>query len=416
MAIAYELAIGARYTRVRRGSRRNAFISFIALSAMAGIALGVAALIAVLSVVNGFSKELRERILAVVSHVELRGMPQLADWRQVAADAAREPHVKAAAPYVAGQAMLAAGGVNRAAAVRGIDPAREEAVADVGGHMREGALADLRPGEFGIVLGAELARALQLRIGDTVALIAPGGSGRAAASLPPVHAFRLVGTFELGMYEFDNGLALVNLADAQRVYGLSGVSGVRLRLDDAFAAPFVARDLWRKLPPPIEIRDWTLSHSNYFLAVAGAKRIMSLMLVLIVAVAAFNIVSAQVMMVTDKQADIAVLRTLGAAPSSIMSIFIVQGALIGAIGVALGVLGGVVLALNIETLVPLVERMFNVQFLDKSIYHIAELPSDLQRGDVVSVAAIALALALVATIYPAWKASRVNPAEALRYE
>jgi lipoprotein-releasing system permease protein len=412
----YELAVGLRYTRARKGSGRNTFISFISFISMAGIVLGVAALIVVLSVMNGFQQELRNRILAVASHIEIRGVPQLDDWKQVAALALREPHVVAAAPYVLGQAMVTAGDANRGAIIRGIDPSREDTVADIGKHMRRGSLADLKPGEYGIVLGGELARGLGVAPGDSVVVITPSGTITPAGTLPRLRSFKVVGVFEVGMYEFDSGLALINIEDAQRLYRLDGVSGVRLKLDDLFLAPLVARDLWQKIPVQGDVRDWTRNHANFFRAVQIEKRVMFIILTLIVAVAAFNIVSAQVMVVTDKQADIAILRTLGAAPSSIMSIFIVQGALIGFIGTAIGVITGVLLALNIGTVVPFIERMLNVQFLDKSIYYISDLPSDLQQGDVMMIAGIALALALVATIYPAWKAARVNPAEALRYE
>ena len=412
----YELAVGLRYTRARKGSGRNSFISFISFISMAGIVLGVAALITVLSVMNGFQQELRNRILSVASHIEIRGVPELMDWQRVADAAMKEPQVKAAAPYVNGQVMLTASGANRGALIRGIDPAREDTVADIGQHMRAGSLADLKPGEFGIVLGNELALALNVGPGSSVVVITPQGTITPAGTLPRLKSFKVVGIFQVGMYEFDSGLALINIEDAQRLYRMDGVSGVRLKLDDLFAAPQVARELWQKLPVQAEIRDWTLNHSNFFRAVQIEKRVMFIILTLIVAVAAFNIVSAQVMVVTDKQADIAILRTLGAAPSSIMAIFVVQGALIGIIGTAIGVLCGVLLALNVGTVVPFLERMLNVQFLDKSVYYISDLPSDLQRADVITIAAIALALALVATLYPAWKAARVNPAEALRYE
>ena len=412
----YELAVGLRYTRARKGSGRNAFISFIALMSMAGIALGVAALIVVLSVMNGFQQELRNRILSVASHIEVRGMPSLADWESVARQALANPRVKAAAPYVAGQAMLSAGDVNRGVIVRGIDPAREDEVADIGRHMRRGSLADLKPGEFGIVLGAEVARALGVTVGDTVVAITPQGTVTPAGTLPRIKSFRVVGVFEIGMYEFDSGLALVSIADAQKLWRVDGVSGVRLKLDDLFAAPSVVRELARTVVASAELRDWTQSHANFFRAVQIEKRVMFIILTLIVAVAAFNIVSAQVMLVTDKQADIAILRTLGASPGSILAIFVIQGALIGVIGTLIGVAGGVLLALNVETVVPWIERTFGVAFLDKSIYYISDLPSDLQRGDVVTIAVIALALALVATLYPSWRAARVNPAQALRYE
>jgi lipoprotein-releasing system permease protein len=412
----YELAVGLRYTRARRGSGRNSFISFIALTSMAGIALGVAALIVVLSVMNGFQQELRNRILGVASHIEIRGIPVLTDPAAVEKVALDNPRVKAAAPYVLGQAMLSADGVNRGALIRGIDPAQEGGVADIGSHMRAGSLAALKPGEFGIVLGAEIARAMGVRLGDPVVVITPQGTATPAGTLPRLKSFRLVGVFEVGMYEFDSGLALIDIDDAKKLYRMDGVTGVRLKLDDLYAAPAVARELAGKLNVDAEVRDWTLSHANFFRAVQIEKRVMFIILTLIVAVAAFNIVSAQVMTVTDKNADIAILRTLGASPSSIMTIFVIQGALIGAIGTLLGVVGGIVLALNVGTVLPALERLFSVQFLDKTVYYISELPSDLQRADVVTIAAIALVLALVATIYPAWRAAKVNPAEALRYE
>jgi lipoprotein-releasing system permease protein len=412
----YELAVGLRYTRARKGSGRNTFISFISLISMAGIALGVAALIVVLSVMNGFQEELRNRILAVASHIEIRGLPQLMDWRAVAATASKEPRVKGAAPYVAGQAMLTASGANRGAIVRGIDPALEDSVADIGKHMRMGSLASQRPGEFGIVLGRDLAGALGVMPGDSVVVITPQGTITPAGTLPRLKSFKVTGIFDAGMAEFDSGLALVNIEDAQRLYRLDGVSGVRLKLDDLFAAPAVAEDLWKRLPIQAEIRDWTKSHANFFRAVQIEKRVMFIILTLIVAVAAFNIVSAQVMVVTDKQADIAILRTLGASPSSIMAIFVIQGALVGFIGTLIGLVGGIALALNIGVVVPFIERTFSIQFLDKSVYYISEVPSDLQRADIVLIAAIALLLALLATLYPSWRAAKVNPAEALRYE
>jgi lipoprotein-releasing system permease protein len=416
--VPYELYVGLRYTRARRGSGRNGFVSFIAAISMLGIALGVAALIVVLSVMNGFQEELRTRILAVASHIEIRGLDgPIADWQSLARAAQTNAEVRAAAPYVLGQAMLSAGPVNRGALVRGIDPALEDRVADFGSHMRAGSLRDLQPGAFGIVLGAELARGLGVRLGDSVVVITPQGMVTPAGTLPRVKSFRVVGVFEIGMFEFDSGLALIDLSDAQKLYRLGdAVSGVRLKLDDLFAAPRVARELRSVLPDDAEARDWTLSHANFFRAVAIEKRMMFLILTLIVAVAAFNIVSAQVMVVTDKQADIAILRTQGASPASILAIFMIQGSLVGAIGTLLGVVGGLVLAFNVDTVVPIVEHVLGVQFLDKSVYYISELPSEVQRGDVITVAAIALGLTLLATLYPSWRAAKTNPAEALRYE
>jgi lipoprotein-releasing system permease protein len=412
----YELAVGLRYTRARKGSGRNTFISFIALISMAGIALGVAALIVVLSVMNGFQQELRSRILSVASHVEIRGYPDLKDPAAIEKAARQNAHVVAAAPYVNGQAMLSSGDVNRGALLRGIVPADEEKVADIAAHMVRGTLDSLTPGAFNIVLGAELARGLGLRIGDSVVVITPQGTVTPAGALPRLKSFHVSGVFEVGMFEFDSGLALVNLDDAEKLYRLSEPTGVRLRLDDLFAAPLVAADLARAMPDDVEVRDWTRNHANFFRAVAIEKRVMFIILTLIVAVAAFNIVSAQVMAVTDKRADIAILRTLGAAPASVMAIFIIQGALIGIIGTVIGVVGGVLLALNVESVVPAIESALHIQFLDKSVYYISELPSDLQMRDVVTIAVIALVLALVATLYPSFRAARVNPAEALRYE
>jgi lipoprotein-releasing system permease protein len=414
----YEIFVGLRYTRARRGSGRNGFVSFIAFTSMAGIALGVAALIVVLSVMNGFQDELRNRILSVASHIEVRAISgNMEHWQTIARVAAANPRVKAGAPYVLGQAMLSAGDANRGALVRGVDPALEDTVADIGTHMRSGSLAALMPGEFGIVLGSELARALGVRTGDSVVVIVPQGTVTPAGALPRVKSFHVVGIFEVGMFEFDNGLALIQLADAQKLYRMGdAVSGVRLKLDDLFAAPRVAEELMATEPIDTEVRDWTMSHANFFRAVAIEKRVMFIILTLIVAVAAFNIVSAQVMVVTDKQSDIAILRTMGASPRSILTIFIIQGALIGFAGTLIGIVGGVALALNIGTVVPAIERTFGIQFLDKSVYYISELPSDLQRGDITLIAVIALALALLATLYPSWRAAKVNPAEALRYE
>jgi len=413
--VRYELLIGLRYTRAKR---RNHFISFISLTSMAGIALGVAALIVVLSVMNGFQQELRARILAVVSHVQLTGPGgRLEDWGRVVADAARQPRVLAAAPFVNAQGMLAVGQAVRGTVVRGVLPGPEARVGEIGQHMRAGTLAALRPGEFNMILGADLARALAVLPGDKVALIAPQGQVTPAGVIPRLKQFTVAGTFDVGMIEYDLGLALVHLEDAQKLYQLGdSVSGVRLKLDDLFAARSVARQLTASLGGEIYAADWTRSHANFFRAVEIEKRVMFIILLLIVAVAAFNIVSTLVMLVTDKQADIAILRTLGASPGAILRIFVVQGAVIGAIGTFAGVVGGVLLGLNVETVVPAIENALGFKFLAKDVYYIPDLPSEVRLADVTTIGLVSLALSFLATLYPSWRASRVNPAEALRYE
>jgi lipoprotein-releasing system permease protein len=411
----FELFIGLRYTRAKR---RNHFISFISLTSMIGIALGVAALIVVLSVMNGFQQELRARILGVASHVQITGVEnRLPDWQAVARIAGRNPDVAAAAPYVMGQGLLSFDTRVQGALIRGIDPALESKVTDVGEHMRTGALANLKPGEFGAVIGIELARSLGVRMGEKLVVITPQGQVTPAGLLPRIKQFTVVGIFEVGMFEYDHGLLLVNMQDAQKLLRLDqDVSGVRLKLKDLYDAPRVARELLRELPETAFVSDWTRQHANFFRAIQIEKNVMFIILTLIVAVAAFNIVSTLVMAVTDKQADIAILRTLGASPGSILRIFMVQGSLIGVIGTLLGVVGGVILAHNVDVVVPVIERVFGVHFLAKDVYYISELPSDLQWRDVATISGVSLVLSLLATIYPSLRASRVNPAEALRYE
>jgi lipoprotein-releasing system permease protein len=367
---------------------------------------------------NGFQKELRTRILGVASHIQILGdRGDLANWQTVAQQATQHPQVKAAAPFVQAQGLLSYDQVVRGTIVRGIVPEDEEKVADFSQHMKAGKLENLKPGEFGIILGADLARALNAYEGDKVTLIAPQGTNTPVGIAPRLKQFTVVGVFEVGMFEYDNGLALIDMQDAQRLYQMGdSVSGVRLKLDDLFAAPRVSRELYKYVQADAYASDWTRSHANFFRAVAIEKNMMFLILLLIVAVAAFNIVSTLVMAVTDKQADIAILRTLGAEPKSIMQIFIVQGALIGTIGLGLGVCGGVALALNIDVVVPLLEKLLGFQFLAKDVYYITDLPSELQWGDVWVITLVSFVLTLVATIYPSWRASRTNPAEALRYE
>ncbi len=415
MKLPYELLVGLRYTRAKR---RNHFISFISLISMAGIALGVAALIVVLSVMNGFQKELRTRILGVASHIQVTAINgELHNWLEVGRQTLQHPEVKAAAPFVQAQAMLSRDETVRGTLVRGIIPELEDKVADFGRFMKAGKLENLQPGGFGIVLGSDLANAMGVTLEDKVTLIAPQGTVTPAGVVPRLRSFTVVGIFEAGMYEYDSGLALIDMSDAQLLYRLGdGVSGVRLKLDDLFRAPRVARELVPLIQEDAYISDWTRSHANFFRAVQIEKNMMFIILSLIVAVAAFNIVSTLVMAVTDKQADIAILRTLGASPRSIMAVFVVQGALIGVIGLGLGVVGGVALALNIDVVVPFIERVLGTQFLARDVYYISQLPSVLLWGDVTGITAIAFVLALAATLYPSWRASRVNPAEALRYE
>ena len=413
----YELFIGLRYTRAKR---RNHFISFISLTSMVGIALGVAALIIVLSVMNGFQQELRARILGVASHLQITGVNNvLSDWQTLTAKVEKNPHVEAAAPYIMAQGMLSYGQAVQGAIVRGVLPAQEERVAELGGHMRAGRLEDLKPGEFGIVLGVELAQSLGVVLGDKVVVLAPQGQFTPTGVVPRIKQFRVVGLFEIGMYEYDAGLALIHMDDAAKLYRMSDtVSGLRLKLDDLFRAPAVTHTLNTDLQSEGRyfISDWTQQHANFFRAVQMEKRVMFLILALIVAVAAFNIVSTLVMAVTDKRADIAIMRTFGASPRSIMKIFIVQGALIGVIGTVSGAIFGVLIALNIETIVPFIEHVFNVQFLSKDVYYISDLPSELLWSDVVTITVMSFVLSLLATLYPSWRAAKTNPAEALRYE
>jgi len=413
--VQYELLVGLRYTRAKR---RNHFISFISIASMLGIAVGVWALIVVLSVMNGFQKEVRARILGVVAHVQISGADnRLADWQAVAHEASANPQVTAAAPFVNGQGMLMLGSGVRGVLVRGIAPELEQNVVEIGLHMVAGKLGSLAPGEFRIVIGSELARYLGARVGDKITLIAPQGLVTPAGIVPRLKQFTVTGIFRMDYNEYDSGLALIHLADAQKLYGIGdAVSGVRLKLKDLFQSHEVTRDLFARLRGDLYISDWTRSNANYFRAVQIEKTMMFIILLLIVLVAAFNSVSTLVMAVTDKQADIAILRTLGASPGGIMKIFIVQGAIIGLLGTFLGVASGIPTALNIDVIVPVLERLLSVHFLSIDVYYITELPSDLQSGDVIAITLVSLVLSFVATLYPSWRAARVNPAEALRYE
>ena len=413
----FEWLVGLRYTRAGKRSARNSFISFISLISMAGIALGVAALIVVLSVMNGFQKEVRDRMLSVLAHIEVfDASGAMPDWQQTAREAFMDKEVRGAAPYVAGQAMITRDDTVRGVVVRGVLPSEEPKVSDVAGQMKEGSFNDLRPGEFNIVLGIELARSMRVGVGDKITLIAPQGQVTPAGVIPRLKQFTVAGIFEAGHYEFDSSLAFMHMEDAEKMFRLSAPSGLRLRIADMQRAPQVAQDLSRILTGDVLIRDWSKQNRNWFAAVQTEKRMMFIILTLIIAVAAFNLVSTLVMTVTDKQADIAILRTLGSSPGSIMKIFMIQGALVGLIGTAIGVAGGVLIALNVDVIVPAIEHLLGVQFLPRDIYLISALPSDLRWPDVWTIGAVAVVLAFVATVYPSWRAARVRPAEALRYE
>jgi lipoprotein-releasing system permease protein len=420
MSSPYEWQIGWRYVRAGRAGRRNGFISFISATSMIGIALGVAALIVVLSVMNGFQKEVRDRMLSVIAHVELvdRSGNALPDWK-ASADAARAAapqQVQGAAPFVAAQVLLARGDDLRGALLRGIEPAAEASVTPLGAQLREGAFAQLQPGRWNIVLGIELARQLGVRTGDKVTVMAPSGQVTPAGVVPRLRQFTLTGTFDSGHYEYDSAYALVHLDDAARLMRTEGATGVQLKLADLHAARDIAARIERAMPDNVSVRDWTRTNRNWFDAVQLEKRLMFIILTLIVAVAAFNLVSTLVMTVTDKRADIAILRTLGASPRSVMGIFVVQGALAGIVGTLAGVALGLLIAFNIGTIVPALERLLSTSFLPSSIYVISRMPSQPLASDIVPITLISLALAFVATLYPSWRASRVNPAEALRYE
>ena len=414
----YELQIGWRYTRAGKVGRRNGFISFISSVSMLGIALGVAALIIVLSVMNGFQKEVRDRMLSVISHVEVfeRDGNALPDWQATAAQARKQPQVIGAAPFIASQALIARGDDMRGVLVRGISPNDEATVTDLAAQLKDTTLARLVPGAWGIVLGGELARSLGVKEGDKVTIAAAGGQVTPAGVVPRLKQLTVVGSFDAGHYEYDSGLALIHIDDAAKLFRVDGPTGVQLRLKDLNRARAVATDLAMGLGQGVTVRDWTRTNRNWFSAVQLEKRLMFIILTLIVAVAAFNLVSTLVMTVTDKQADIAILRTLGASPRSIMSIFMVQGAASGIIGTLAGVLLGLGIAFNIDVIVPAIERALSVSFLPSSVYLISRMPSQPQADDIVPIAVISVLLSFVATLYPSWHASRVQPAEALRYE
>jgi lipoprotein-releasing system permease protein len=418
-SLPFELLVGLRYTRAKR---KNHFISFISFTSMIGIALGVWALIVVLSVMNGFQDELRNRILGVASHIEISGFNnRLSDWQmvteQVLATKNKDSRVLAAAPYVMAQGMFSYGQAVQGSIIRGVLPSEEVQVSALAKHMKSGQLDDLKAGEYNIILGSDLAMLLGVTVGEKVVLMAPQGQFTPTGLVPRIKQFKVVGIFQIGMYEYDAGLALIHMTDAAKLYRMGDqVSGVRLKLNDLFDATAETARLNTQLKGQYYITDWTQQHANFFKAIQLEKRVMFIILALIVAVAAFNIVSTLVMAVTDKRADIAIMRTFGASPLSILKIFMIQGALIGMIGTVAGAVMGVITALNIDTIVPFIERTFNVQFLAKDVYYISDLPSKLLWSDVWTIVLLSFVLSLFATLYPSYKASKINPAEALRYE
>lgn len=407
--------IGLRYTRAKR---RDHFISFISLSSMLGVALGVAALITVLSVMNGFEKELRTRILGMTSHAFITGANgTLQDWQSLQGLIGERPHVLDSAPFVEGQAMLSQGSNVRGTQIRGVNPSLEGRVSTIGDKIIQGQFAALTPGSFGIILGKDLAIAMGVGTGDKITLITPDVSPTPAGIIPRLKRLEVVGIFEIGMYEYDSALAIMNIEDAAKLFRIpNAVTGLRLKLDDIYQAPNITRELMRTLPTHYRAADWTYQHANFFRALKTEKIVMFVILLLIVAVAAFNIVSTLIMMVTDKQSDIAILRTLGMTPKDIMTIFMVQGTLIGLFGTLIGVIGGVTLALNVESIIAGVEKILGYQFLPADVYYISSLPSDLQWNDVTVIGLTAFALSLLSTIYPSWRAAQIRPAEALRYD
>ncbi|MBQ9240166.1 MAG: lipoprotein-releasing ABC transporter permease subunit [Duodenibacillus sp.] len=418
MVLPFELLVGLRYTRAgRRGRRKDGFMSFISGISVASIAVGVMALIIVLSVMNGFQKEVRDRMLSVLSHIEivnLRG--PITDWSAAAEGLKQNQHVKACAPYVSGQALVSSGGSVRGAMLRGVDPKFEPLVSDIAATMQQNALSSLQPGSFSVIIGRDLARLLRVRVGDKIAVIVPKGNVTPAGFIPRMKQMTVSAIFSSGHYEYDSTMLLTSVEDAAALYRTGGPTGIRVRLDDMQQARTVADQLARGLPPGWYATDWTEQNKTWFAAVQVEKRMMSIILFLIVLVGAFGLVSTLVMTVTEKRSDIAILRTLGASPRSIMSIFMIQGGIVGLVGVAIGVALGLAIACNLSVIVPAIEAVLGVEFLPREIYFISQMPSDPRASDIIPIACFSLLMSLLATIYPSWRAARINPAEALRYE
>ena len=415
MKMPLEVFVGLRYTRAKR---RNHFISFITMISMLGIALGVMALIVVLSVMNGFENELRGRILGMVSHVTVSSFRgPLQEWQSLREQTLEHPAVIGGAPYTEAEAMISNRSSVSGALIRGIDPEFETGVSEIHQNMKFGELGDLVAGDYGIILGSGLANTLDVVPGDRVTMVTPQATSSPLGFLPRLRRFKVVGIFEIGVYEYDRSSAIIHHQDASRLFRLDGgVSGLRLKLDDLDLAPQVRHDLKQSIGLEYWVSDWTLRHSNYFKAVRTEKTVMFIILSLIVAVAAFNIVSTLVMVVTDKQSDIAILRTLGMSPLSIMWVFMVQGTLIGLIGTLLGLVSGIVVASHIDVIVPALEQFFQTQFLPRGVYPITDLPAEMKQSDIIKIALLSFGISIIATLYPALRASKTRPAEALSYE
>ena len=418
MNLPFELLIGLRYTRAgRRGRRKDGFMSFISTISVSSIALGVMALIIVLSVMNGFQKEVRDRMLSVLSHVEVVHITgSIPDWKALSETILTEKHTVACAPYVAGQGLLNRRGNLRGIALRGIDPTYEPQVSDVAKTLGESTISTLKAGDFGVILGCDLARLLRVNVGDKVTLIVAKGNTTPAGFVPRMKQMTVKGLFQSGHYEFDSTLVFTHIDDAAALFRTGGPTGIRVKLDDINLAPTVTQHLLMKLPADYYATDWTRQNRTWFAAVQVEKRMMAVILFLIVLVGSFGLVSTLVMTVTEKQSDIAILRTLGASPQSIMTIFVIQGCIVGLIGVLLGTGLGLAISCNLDVIVPAIEHLFGVEFLPREIYFISQMPSDPRASDIVPIAVVSFLASLLATLYPSWRAARTHPAQALRHE